>query len=36
MLIDQNFKLVRIFGGSGKEDKTVDDLEKELQIIFDN
>ncbi len=36
MLIDENFKLVRIFGGSGKDDKKVSDLEKELQIFFDN
>jgi thiol-disulfide isomerase/thioredoxin len=36
MLIDENFKVVRIFGGSGKDDKNIIDLEKELQMIFDN
>src|SRR5450432_36134 len=36
MLIDENFKVVRIFGGSGKDDKNIVDLEKELQKIFDN
>jgi thiol-disulfide isomerase/thioredoxin len=36
ILIDKNFKIIRIFGGSGENDSTIDSLNNELKKILEN